>query len=293
MNSPHPFFVAAILATAGLAAQTAPETAQAALARGDHAAAIAALDPHLRAQPDDVPALFLRSVAAERAGDLAAAVLFSGRALETQRRLQPDAKPFAPHLARHRDLFDRLVAAHPAPASTPAAPRPTAPAPSSRAPSTGPAASPGAPASGLQWAVAAKASSEYRATNYGANQAVGAPNVRAYGDSGSAWAPKTENAGAEWIELTYAAPVRATGARVIQSFNPGAIVQIDFIDAAGAVAATWHGPDTATYPAGRIGVLEIKLPAPAPAVTKLKVILDTKRVRGWNAIDAVALLGEP
>lgn len=289
--NPRALFLAALLGAVGLAAQTTPEAAQASLARGDHAAAIAALDAHLRTHPDDVPALFLRSVAAERAGDLAGAVLFSGHALTTQRRLQPDAKPFASHLARHRELFDRLVAGHPAPAAPPRTLRsnPTPPVPT---PVNGPLPAPASTA-GLQWAVAAKASSEYRATNYGANQATGAPNVRSHGDSGSAWAPRTDDGGNEWLELTYATPVRATGVRVVQSFNPGAVTKIEVIDATGVVVATWSGPDTTIYAPKTIGSLEAIFPATAQPVAKVKLTLDTKRVPGSNAIDAVALISEP
>ncbi|MDP3069289.1 MAG: hypothetical protein Q8N18_03325 [Opitutaceae bacterium] len=287
-----------LVSFASLRAQPTVEVARAALMRGDTTAAIAVLDQHLKTQPDDVPVLLLRSVAAEKAGELAAAVYFSSRALEAQEQLNPGIKPFPTTLARHRALFGRLVAAHPTPATAAA---PARPAPASSVPkqSSAPPSSmvapgqPAAAAGALQWAVAAKASSEYRTTNYGANQATGAPNVRAYGDSGNAWAPKTENAGLEWLELSYASPVRATGARVVQNFNPGAIVQIAFIDATGAVAATWQGPDATPYPPRQIGVLEIKLPTAAPAIAKLKLTLDTQRIKGWNAIDAVAILGEP
>jgi hypothetical protein len=280
-----------LVSFASLRAQTTIEVARAALARGDTTAAIAVLDQHLKTQPDDVTALLLRSVAAEKAGELPGAIYFSGRALEAQERLNPGIKPFPTTLARHRALFDRLVAAHPAPATAPSAPRSANP-PLVAAPAPTPPPSP-SPATGLQWAISAKASSEYRATNYGANQATGAPNVRAHGDSGSAWTPKTEDGGAEWIELTYATPVRATGVRVVQSFNPGAVVKIELIDAAGATSSVWTGPDATAYARGQIGVLEIKFPASAQRVAKVRLTLDTKRVPGWNAIDAVGLTGEP
>jgi hypothetical protein len=141
-----------------------------------------------------------------------------------------------------------------------------------------------------QWAVAARASSEYRATDYSAAQATGAPNVSRHGDNARAWAPKTADAGEEWLELTFAEPMRAEGVRVIQSFNPGAIIRIEVSDEAGAATTVWTGPDATVYPRGEIGVLAVTFPPTAQPVVRVKVVLDTRSVSGWNEIDAVELI---
>lgn len=143
-----------------------------------------------------------------------------------------------------------------------------------------------------QWASTARASSEYRGTDYGAAQATGAPDVPRAGDSPRAWAARLPDGGEEWLELTYAQAVHATEVRVIQSFQPGAIVRIDLIDASGAATTVWTGPDRTAYAAGTIGVLAATFPASTRAVARVRVVLDTKRVANWNEIDAVELVGD-
>lgn len=166
----------------------------------------------------------------------------------------------------------------PVPATNPAAPNPTVP------PSR-----PGSPGR-WQWAASARASSEYRTTDYSAARAAGAPDVPRAGDHRNAWAPKTDDAGSEWIELTYAQPTKASGVRVVQSFNPGAIAKVEVIATDGSASLVWTGPDATVYAANTVGVLEITFPAPAQPIARVKLTLDTARIRGSNAIDAVALL---
>jgi len=162
------------------------------------------------------------------------------------------------------------------------------PAPTAATPTPAGAAD---PAEVEQWAISARASSEYRATDYSASQATGEPNVRALGDSPRAWTPKNPDAGEEWLELSYAQPVRATSLRVVQSFQPGAITRIEIFDAAGAATTVWTGPDATVYAKDTIGVLETKFAATAQPVAKVKIVFDTRSVRGWNEIDAVQLVG--
>lgn len=141
-----------------------------------------------------------------------------------------------------------------------------------------------------QWAASARASSEYRATDYSAGQATGAPNVARHGDNARAWASRLADAGEEWLEVTFATPVRASGVRVIQSFNPGAIIRIEVSGETGAAATVWTGPDSTVYPRGEIGVLSVAFPPTPQPVARVKVVLDTKSVLGWNEIDAVELI---
>lgn len=143
----------------------------------------------------------------------------------------------------------------------------------------------------LQWATAARASSEYRATDYSASQATGAPDVAAHGDSSRAWTPKTKDQGEEWLEVTFARAVHATGVRVVQSYHPGAIVRIEAIDADGRTSELWKGPDSTAYTKARIGVLDATFPRTTFPVQKVRIVLDTKRSAEWREIDAVGLLG--
>lgn len=122
---------------------------------------------------------------------------------------------------------------------------------------------------------------------YQAVQATGAANAENEGrDSPRAWCPAREDDGLEWILLTYENPVEAVSVRVVANYNPGAVVRLVAVTAEGAEAELWTGePSTGrgefvtTYP----------ISSPAP-VLRLKVVIDTAAVPGWNEIDAVALV---
>jgi hypothetical protein len=271
-------------------------TAAATFNRGDIAGAIAVLDGFLRTHPEDVGALLLRSVTAEKANDLPGAVVFSGRAIAAQRTTNPGAHADPGMMLRHQGLFDQLVAANPAPRLVPAqemAKPPVAASASTPLSMVVPNAgkSPADTQPTAQWAISARASSEYRTTDYSAMQATGAPNVVRHGDNAKAWAAKAPDAGEEWIELTYAQAVGATGVRVVQSFNPGAIIRIEVIDAAGVATVVWQGPDLTAYTKSEIGTLAVNFPATATAVARVRIVLNEKAVSGWNEIDAVQLVG--
>ncbi|MBL8736257.1 MAG: hypothetical protein JNL12_07530 [Planctomycetes bacterium] len=150
---------------------------------------------------------------------------------------------------------------------------------------------PAADGSLRQWARSARASSEYRTTDYAATQVTGAPDVGRAGDSPKAWASKLADGGEEWLEVTFAQAVRATSLRIVQSHAPGAIVRLEAIAADGTAAVVWTGPDATIYPKQSIGVLTATFPATAQPVARFKIVLDTKRVADWNEIDAVELLG--
>jgi hypothetical protein len=128
------------------------------------------------------------------------------------------------------------------------------------------------------------------AGDYSAERAIGAPAVTRAGDNGQAWCSKTADAGAEWLELDFDPPVLAKAVRIVQSWNPGAVTLIEVVDAGGVTTIVWRGPDATVYAAGEIGVLEAPFAEPSPPIVRVKLTLDTKRVKGWNEIDAVGLV---
>ena len=145
-----------------------------------------------------------------------------------------------------------------------------------------------------QWAATATASSEYRTSgDYSASRATGAPDVTRYGDSLKAWASRLADAGPEWLELTYSNAVVATAVRVRQVFNPGAITKIEVFDAAGAGTTVFSGVDTNVYPASQIAWFVAKFPRTALPVQRVRITLDSARVKGWNEIDSVQLVAAP
>lgn len=242
------------------------------------AAQTRALDAFL-ASPDSFPVALALSEAFLLSGDFAGAQAFREVAESLHvpaldfLELAPD--PLLDEMNRYRAAIDEAAARAPGrvlPALLPAieAARP--------------------PDTSAQWAVSARASSEYRTTDFSVAQATGVTNVTRHGDNARAWAPKTADAAEEWLELTYATAVRARAVRVVQSFNPGTIVRIDLLPETGAPITVWTGPDRTIYAKGEIGLLQADFEPPAQLVKGVRIVLDTRVVAGWNEIDAVQLL---
>ena len=122
--------------------------------------------------------------------------------------------------------------------------------------------------------------------SWSATQATGTPDTSTAGDQGSAWAPAAQDGGEEWLELTYADPVEVAQVIVRETYNPGTISKVCLILESGAEIPIWQGAQTAVP-----GPIDRVFPAPGGLIARgAKVYLDTKRVPGWNEIDAVALV---
>jgi hypothetical protein len=122
---------------------------------------------------------------------------------------------------------------------------------------------------------------------WGPEQAAGAPDSKGAGDQQTAWASLQADGGEQWLETSYAKPVEIAQVRVLENDNAGAIVRIVAILDGGTEIPLWSGE-------------EPKLQAPAdqyfsarPGIvaSKIRVVLDTNKVPGWNEIDAVELIG--
>jgi hypothetical protein len=142
-----------------------------------------------------------------------------------------------------------------------------------------------------QWAVQATSSSSYNdaqgTAQWSAGQATGAPNVENYGDNGNAWAPKTPDAGIEWLDLKYAKPVHAEEVRIRESCGSGAVIKVEVFDEQGAAHTVWTGNDPTT----ELNYLIVKTPKTVFKTDRVKITLATNAVPGWNEIDAVQLVG--
>jgi hypothetical protein len=142
-----------------------------------------------------------------------------------------------------------------------------------------------------QWAVQASASSTYNDAKgtdpWSANQVAGAPNVEKYGDDGRAWAPKTPDAGIEWLDLKYPKPVYATEVRVRESCGSGALIKVEIFDEQGTAHPVWAGNDPTTD----LNYLIVKFPKTTFKTDRVKLTLATNVVPGWNEVDAVQLVG--
>lgn len=143
------------------------------------------------------------------------------------------------------------------------------------------------PAVFTQWAIKAEASSQFGFPDWSVNRATGAAEVRSCQDDSRAWSSARGN-GVEWLRLTFARPVYATGVSVYQSFGRGAISRVSLIDAEGNVQQVWTGADV-TEPCP--GILTVAVPQTTYRVVGVLIDLDESRTGFWNQIDAVELVG--
>ncbi len=123
--------------------------------------------------------------------------------------------------------------------------------------------------------------------SWGPEQAAGEPDTHQAGDISTAWAPREQDGGEEWLKLDYENAVDLAEVRVRETHNPGAISKVTAFLANGTEVTLWEG----TEPPSQAPV-EMSFQVPNSVTTRsVKVYLDTKRVPGWNEIDAVELIG--
>jgi hypothetical protein len=118
-------------------------------------------------------------------------------------------------------------------------------------------------------------------------QATGQPDMPSPGDKQTAWASLGPDDRDEWLELTYAAPVITSAIHVHETDSPGAVSKVTSVDGAGKETIIWQGVDpTPIGQPGGVSVLRLREPA---RVGRIRIYLDSRRVAGWNEIDAVGL----
>lgn len=146
-----------------------------------------------------------------------------------------------------------------------------------------------------QWAISAKASSTYASktgkdASWSPEQMIGEPNVKKYGDNGSAWASKEQDKGEEWVKLSFAKEVNATEVRIKETFNPGAITKIELFDNKKKSYVVYESK--ASKKDASMQYLVAKFDKTPYKTKTVKITLDSPSVSGWNEIDAVQLVGE-
>lgn len=119
-----------------------------------------------------------------------------------------------------------------------------------------------------------------------AMKACGPPDADPHRDDPNAWASASGDMGIQWLELTYAPPMRASGVRIYEVNSPGAVAEIKAKTPSGEWETLWSG--TAS---GNGAPLVLEWPLTSYEVKTIRVVLDTDRTPGWNEIDAVELLG--
>ena len=289
--------------------------ATAALQAGRAEDAARQLDGWLTEHPGDEQALLLRAHAAKDGGNALAALLCLNRLLDDHPGLRKQADPASAWVQLRAAVSAELMARKDP--NPPEPPKWTWPpfAVLQRRQAAAPAASGSHPAAVPpisarvilpaelpeaailaerrgQWGETARASSQYGPVTNGAIQATGAPNVPGHLDDRRAWASASEDGQGEWLELDYPAAVHATSVRVRQSFNPGAVKEIDLFDEAGNAHVAWAGTDPARGAPAAVAWFSLEF-SPTPFLVKrVRIIVDSPAVKGWNEIDAVQLVGE-
>ncbi len=144
---------------------------------------------------------------------------------------------------------------------------------------------------GVVWASAmVDHSSEYSATRNAASDVLGPPDVFPLsGDRDGAWASASTDGGEEWVTVRFPSPVRAASIVWLETFHPGAVSRVDDVSD-GAATTLWSGAMPA--PAEPVSAPELTLLTPR-VITAVRVVLDTRRVAGWNEIDAIGLIPAP
>ena len=133
-------------------------------------------------------------------------------------------------------------------------------------------------------AIAAQRASQ---PSWGVNQATGEPDTMAAGDKPTAWAPASPDGDPKWLQLGYEKAVEIAQVRVRESCGPGCIAKVAAVLESGAEVVIWQGRQSPGE-----GIVDATFNAPAGLTARgVKVYLDTKRVPGWNEIDAVELIG--
>lgn len=144
------------------------------------------------------------------------------------------------------------------------------------------------PANALVFEPAADPATPGVKRSWGPEQTVGEPDTMQAGDISTAWAPSEQDGGEEWLKLDYESTVDIAEVRVRETYNPGAISKVTAFLADGSEVTIWEGVEPKSEPP-----VEMAFAVPNSVNAKsVKVYLDTKRVPGWNEIDAVQLVGK-
>jgi hypothetical protein len=123
---------------------------------------------------------------------------------------------------------------------------------------------------------------------WSADQAAGPPDTPAAGEAPTAWESLTADDADEWLLLEYAELVLPLAVRIHETHNPGAVKRVTCFTLDGEEEELWAGKDPTT-PDNEQGVSVIPCGVDF-RTNRIKIYLDSRAVRGGNAIDAVAVV---
>ena len=118
-------------------------------------------------------------------------------------------------------------------------------------------------------------------------QATGAPDTLEAEDAPTAWTPMEPDAGNEWLLVRFERAVAIAEVRIRESLNPGAVRKVSASLEDGVSFLLWEGDDPTVQAPSFFEVI----PDREVVARAILVEMDTARRPGWNAIDAVELVG--
>ncbi len=122
---------------------------------------------------------------------------------------------------------------------------------------------------------------------WSALQMTGEPDTPASGDFGTAWAAKAEQMGLVTLELTFPRAVPLESIRIRETLAAGGIASIA-VETNGSWDVVWEGrADAGEAPRW----FEPGLRSATGTTRRVRIVVDTDRVAGWEEIDAVELVG--
>lgn len=125
-------------------------------------------------------------------------------------------------------------------------------------------------------------------SSWSVRQVLGKPNTSVAGDQVTAWASQSQDSGMEWLVVEFPTRMNATKIQIEETYNPGAVNRICSVDWRGNETEIWKGVDPTPQGSGK-GSSVIAFDQPV-STRRVKIYLDSATVRGWNEIDAVALI---
>lgn len=136
-----------------------------------------------------------------------------------------------------------------------------------------------------QYAIKATASSQYSDSTWSAMQAVGEPNTSTCGDNGTAWA-SLSSTGSDWLMLTYDQVVLPKRIVITETYNPGAIAQVELLDQDGKKISVYRADPSPNNQCPNNLVIDVS-GVDVPVNTVLLTLVHSN----WSEIDAVQLIG--
>jgi hypothetical protein len=122
---------------------------------------------------------------------------------------------------------------------------------------------------------------------WGPGQAAGPPDTEEAEDAPTAWTPLEPDSGPEWLLVRFERAVAVAEVRIRESLNPGAVRRVSATLEDGSSFLIWEGDDPTTSAPADLVVR----PDREVSAREIRVELDTSRRPGFNAVDAVELVG--